>query len=283
VTGRYHETKAKDTSLLGGGKPAISLASRPANGWKVDEQDMGGTSALMPAIGKMKAIASRVEESRGEFRRSAAARREGSADFGSVTAIDEAESPPSNRRDNASIGAHPQAFHFPDDFASSDDDDSDDDEGGWLASSTFGTGHGSPRQPNPETSSRIGLDDASDVDRQNGTRRPLSEGFEDTFDPMGTFGASIDDPFAGDDDDGFGPFSDAAASDESALFDTFGDFGEFQSGSGSTGSISGDASGELTPTGDSWTFASASSSGTSTSDDLSEGDIRTVNVSDSSP
>jgi len=115
---------------------------------------------------------------------------------------------------------------------------------------------------------------------------------------MGTFGASIDDPFAGDDDDGFGPFSDAAASgtdpftfpssfsdelDESALFDTFGDFGEFQSGSGSTGSISGDASGELTPTGDSWTFASASSSGTSTSDDLSEGDIRTVNVSDSSP
>jgi len=158
VTGRYHETKAKDTSLLGGGKPAISLASRPANGWKVDEQDMGGTSALMPAIGKMKAIASRVEESRGEFRRSAAARREGSADFGSVTAIDEAESPPSNRRDNASIGAHPQAFHFPDDFASSDDDDSDDDEGGWLASSTFGTGHGSPRQPNPETSSRIGLD-----------------------------------------------------------------------------------------------------------------------------
>jgi serine/threonine-protein phosphatase 6 regulatory subunit 3 len=109
VTGRYHETKTKDTSLLGGGKPAVSLASRPANGWKVDEQDMGGTSAMMPAVGKAKAIANRVEESRGEFRRSAAARREGSTDFGSVIPMDdEDEIQPANHGDNTGIGAHPQ-------------------------------------------------------------------------------------------------------------------------------------------------------------------------------
>lgn len=104
VTGRYQETKTKDTSLLGGGKPAVSLASRPGNGWKVDEQDLGGTSALMPAA---KAISNRVEESRGEFRRSAAARREGSADFGAPMDEDEdgdivASGP------GASIGDHPQ-------------------------------------------------------------------------------------------------------------------------------------------------------------------------------
>jgi serine/threonine-protein phosphatase 6 regulatory subunit 3 len=117
VTGRYHETKTKDTSLLGGGKPAVSLASRPGNGWKVDEQDMAGTSAIMPAVGKARAIASRVEESRGEFRRSAAARREESADFGSAIPMDEEEDGPlANHGDGANIGEHPQVrrSHFGD-------------------------------------------------------------------------------------------------------------------------------------------------------------------------
>jgi hypothetical protein len=99
VTGRYQETKTKDTSLLGGGKPAVSLASRPENGWKVDETDVGGTSAIMPAV---KAITSRVEESRGEFRRSAAARREGSTDFGSAMVMGEEDA-----SSTVSIGAHP--------------------------------------------------------------------------------------------------------------------------------------------------------------------------------
>lgn len=106
---------------------------------------------------------------------------------------------------------------------------------------------------------------------------------QDAFNPVRAFGA---DPFTTEDvsivpgchasahsvqDDGFGPFSDAAAasgtdpftfssslSDEldDSVFESFGDFGEFQAGHGS---------GELTPTGDSWTFASASSSGTSAS------------------
>ena len=45
VTGRYQETKNKDTSLLGGGKPALSM-TRPgsAASWKVDEQDIAPTT-----------------------------------------------------------------------------------------------------------------------------------------------------------------------------------------------------------------------------------------------
>ena len=84
VTGRYQETKNKDTSLLGGGKPALSL-TRPgsAASWKVDEQDIPpsspgtsfGTSGLN-AVGAVKEIASRVAESQKEFRKSAAERRE---------------------------------------------------------------------------------------------------------------------------------------------------------------------------------------------------------------
>ena len=48
VTGRYLETKANDTRLLGGGKPVV--ASRNVSQWKVDEDEMssegaGGSSA----------------------------------------------------------------------------------------------------------------------------------------------------------------------------------------------------------------------------------------------
>lgn len=107
VTGRYQETKIKDTSLLGGGKPAVSLAARPGNSWKVDEQDIAGPSALMPAA---RAIANRVEESRGEFRRSAAARREGSADFGPAVPMDEDND--SGQSAASGIGAHPQVCRF---------------------------------------------------------------------------------------------------------------------------------------------------------------------------
>lgn len=119
---------------------------------------------------------------------------------------------------------------------------------------------------------------------------------QDAFNPVIAFEA---DPFNAEDvsfnldphapphsaqDDGFGPFSDAAAasgtdpftfssslSDEldDSSFESFGDFGDFQGGSG-----------ELTPTGDSWTFASASSSGTSESEGKSsDGEKRTGGVS----
>jgi len=91
VTGRYQETKNKDTSLLGGGKPALSL-TRPgsAASWKVDEQDIATPTAStsfpaggggLNAVGAVKEIASRVAESQKEFRRSVAERREISTHF----------------------------------------------------------------------------------------------------------------------------------------------------------------------------------------------------------
>lgn len=79
--------------------------------------------------------------------------------------------------------------------------------------------------------------------------------------------------------DAFGPFSDAAAASgsdpftfpsslseslvEDGTFDSFGDFGDFQNaGGGSGGADSGlEDSGHLTPTADSWSFASISSTG----------------------
>jgi len=92
VTGRYQETKNKDTSLLGGGKPALSM-TRPgsAASWKVDEHDIATTTAAstsfpsggggLNAVGAVKEIASRVAESQKEFRKSAAERREISTDL----------------------------------------------------------------------------------------------------------------------------------------------------------------------------------------------------------
>jgi len=91
VTGRYQETKNKDMSLLGGGKPALSL-TRPgsAASWKVDEQDIAttapGTSFPaggngLNAVGAVKEITSRIAESQKEFRKSAAERREISTHF----------------------------------------------------------------------------------------------------------------------------------------------------------------------------------------------------------
>jgi serine/threonine-protein phosphatase 6 regulatory subunit 3 len=72
------------------------------------------------------------------------------------------------------------------------------------------------------------------------------------------------------DNDTFGPFSDSAAAsgsdpftfrssftEDDSAFDTFGDFGDFQSAQ----------DGELTPTAGSWTFTS----GSSASDEWSEG------------
>ncbi|KAF8205512.1 SIT4 phosphatase-associated protein-domain-containing protein [Mycena galopus ATCC 62051] len=131
-----------------------------------------------------------------------------------------------------------------------EDDEGDDEDrrrwGGWLSQSTFALG-------NPPVSSRH---------LQGSERRPLgASGFDDVFTPGGD--ASIArDPF--NDDDGFGPFSDAAAADgtdpftfsssfsdemEDTAFDSFADFGEF----------SPPRDGELTPTAGSWTFTSDSS------------------------
>lgn len=74
VTGRYNETKKRDTSLLGGGKPAVNNAPRAGARWAVDEEDVKTTA--VPSNGNPGA--------NGEFKRTTGSRptRETSADFG---------------------------------------------------------------------------------------------------------------------------------------------------------------------------------------------------------
>ena len=85
VRGRYKETKKKDTSLLGGGKPTLTAnASRPAAQWKVDEEDR---SASVPPP----AVKSNLQETKGEFRRVTGSRPAlaNTADFGVAPTADD--------------------------------------------------------------------------------------------------------------------------------------------------------------------------------------------------
>lgn len=84
VTGRYEETKKRDSCLLGGGKPIIAPGAPRAAHWKVDEAD-----SVSPADG----IEDGSLEPRGEFRRAGSVRptRENSADFGPAPMEDEEE------------------------------------------------------------------------------------------------------------------------------------------------------------------------------------------------
>ncbi|TFK90277.1 SAPS-domain-containing protein [Polyporus arcularius HHB13444] len=245
VTGRYKETKKKDSSLLGGGKPVVAPSMRNgAAQWKVDEADTVATSAPGRAGEKQPA-----PEMKGEFRRSSS-RREGSADFGSMPIDDEDDDFHSTSSRFANYLVH--EIQSSDHTGSSDEASDDEDEGGgWLAQSTF------ELRPPPVTARQ----------HDNG-RRPLSaSGFDDAFgsssspDPH----ASFQDPF---EDDTFGPFSDQAAAGGADPFtfstttaddfmaESFGEFGDFQS----AGSDSFGDDGTLTPTGaDSWSFASVSS------------------------
>jgi serine/threonine-protein phosphatase 6 regulatory subunit 3 len=76
VSGRYKETKKKDSSLLGGGKPVVAPGMRGSAGsWKVDEADAGAAATSMPQE------AGGDEGLQGEFRRNVRPVREGSADF----------------------------------------------------------------------------------------------------------------------------------------------------------------------------------------------------------
>ncbi|KAI0636560.1 SIT4 phosphatase-associated protein-domain-containing protein [Trametes polyzona] len=257
VTGRYKETKKKDNVLLGGGKPVIAPSMRNAGApqWKVDEADAIAASA--PARTEQRQAGPGPgpgSEMRGEFRRTAQ-RREGSADFGAMPMDEEEEefSAAPSRFANYLV----QEMQSSDHLGSSDEASDEEEDGGWLAQSAFEL-----RQP-PVTARQ----------HDNG-RRPLSSsGFEDTFTPADTSqSTSFQDPF---EDDTFGPFSDSAAASgsdpfnfpstaateefmEDSSFESFGDFGDFQS----AGSASFEAEGTLTPTGaDSWSFASASSTG----------------------
>ncbi|KAI0273537.1 SIT4 phosphatase-associated protein-domain-containing protein [Gloeopeniophorella convolvens] len=255
VRGRYKETKRKDTSLLGGGKPAVSAnAARPNNQWQVDEED---TSASAPPP----AVKIDAQETKGEFRRATGSRPtlSNTADFGVGRAADDDD-------DDFTSATHPTFAQYlahemqpREELAGSS---SDEEDGGWLAQSRFDMQLQSSVPAGGRPPSR--------------ERRPLSEtGVESVF-PPAPADSPFSDPFAtdDDDDDGFGPFSDSAAASRSdpfnlsssfsddiqeASFDSFGDFGEFHS--------AGD--GETTPTAGSWTFASGSSH--SSSSDTGEG------------
>ncbi|KIK62939.1 hypothetical protein GYMLUDRAFT_41218 [Collybiopsis luxurians FD-317 M1] len=270
VTGRYRETKVRDTRLLGGGKPAMGLGGAGAGKWKVDEEEMSGVATVATPAPKSEVNSSGGDEMQGEFRRATSnkpkPRREASADFGvAPTSMDD--------EDDFDSGHSLRRFGY--------DDDDGDEEGGWLSqSSSFST---------------------------ISERRPLGvSGFDDVFDPGATSHSharerevDLRDPFS---DEDFGPFTAPGASgssgqadsedpfssfsssfsddmalenlDDSAFDDNFGDFGEFgefQSG-GAAGANAADSSeqtenprihtatgdqnppsdGELTPTAGSW-------------------------------
>lgn len=80
VTGRYKETKKKDTSLLGGGKPVIAPGMRNGQAqWRVDEAE---SSAAANAGADQGREGQEEEGTKGELRRDVKAAKEGSADFG---------------------------------------------------------------------------------------------------------------------------------------------------------------------------------------------------------
>ncbi|GBE81848.1 Extragenic suppressor of kinetochore protein [Sparassis crispa] len=253
VTGRYKETKKKDTSLLGGGKPVLApgMRSGPAMQWRVDEADADSQVVVPSDDG-----GDNNQQMKSEFRRTPKI-REGSADFGPASMDDE--------DDEFSTAGPPHFAHYlaqemqsAEHFESSDEaSDDEEEDSGWLAHSTFDL-------PSPPVSARQHI---------NNGRRPLSSnGFDDSFVPASSPHSAFEDPF---EDDAFGPFSDSAAASGSDPFtfpspfgedstetssfdDNFGDFGDFQSAS--SGSVEGE--GTQTPTGaDSWSFASISSTG----------------------
>ncbi|KAI0797491.1 SAPS-domain-containing protein [Abortiporus biennis] len=217
VTGRYKETKTKDTSLLGGGKPVIAPGMR--NGsvpqWKVDEADTGAGAGS-----SNEETTALQQESGGELRRNVRTAREPSADFGSGEMDDDDEEfHGGNPQFTRYLAQEMQSDHFSSDEGSSDGEE----DGGWLAQSTFDL------RP-PPVAARSHTPE----------RRPLSpSGFDDAFDPGSstTNPAPYSDPF---EDDAFGPFSDAAAASgtdpftfapgisdeipEDNSFDSFGDF-----------------------------------------------------------
>ncbi|KAH7929628.1 SAPS-domain-containing protein, partial [Leucogyrophana mollusca] len=285
VTGRYNETKKRDTSLLGGGKPAVVTAPRNGARWKVDEED--ATPALTgPATTQDKGG---VDAVKGEFKRAASARptRETSADFGPAPMEDDDEEehaagPPQFARYLAQEMQSSEAFGSSSDAS----DDEEDEDGGWLAQSTFDLSKPPLTRrshSNRHASTSNGFDVSSRQLIHSKAHFPSSQ---DAFVPSGSLREALsDDPFGVhyDEDDGFGPFSDSAAASgsdpftfssfsseeiEDTSFDSFGDFGDFQTSPAKDG--------ELTPTGGSWTFTSGSESET----EFGKGSLEEISLED---
>jgi hypothetical protein len=91
VTGRYIETKKKDSSLLGGGKPiVVPGAPRATARWRVDEEDNTPPAVNLPDNASN---TNGTHGMRGEFQRASGTRpiREISADFGRAAPEEEDE------------------------------------------------------------------------------------------------------------------------------------------------------------------------------------------------
>jgi serine/threonine-protein phosphatase 6 regulatory subunit 3 len=179
VNGRYHETKQRDSTLLGGGKPVIAAGQprgmMPASRWKADESE---TSTAADTGGGGGGDGGGGEEPQGEFRRTTSGHpSRQTADFGPAPEEGEDEDedgdgpPPQVRvlrtyssgiREewNNELIAPGSASQFARYLASemqhhrfeSGSDDDDDDNAGWLArSSTFEVGAppASARRPLP--------------------------------------------------------------------------------------------------------------------------------------
>jgi serine/threonine-protein phosphatase 6 regulatory subunit 3 len=150
VTGRYSETKQKDSSLLGGGKPVVAPGiTRLGGQWKVDE-----TEATPAASAAGPRTPEDAPEPRGEFKRATGSRptREGSADFGPAPFQDDEDD---EENESPQVGSmrlvvkleliHRIQFnrYLAQEMKTTHqfDDNSDDDEdegGGWLTRSSFG-------------------------------------------------------------------------------------------------------------------------------------------------
>ncbi|KAF8516965.1 SIT4 phosphatase-associated protein-domain-containing protein [Hysterangium stoloniferum] len=221
VNGEYRETKRRDSSLLGGGKPVIAPGSSFQKGrWaRVDEADSGGP---INGINKPEATnAVGASAMSGEFRR-----LESSSPSFARYLAEEIHATPASQYTNSGS------------FSDTSDDDDDEEEEGWLAQSLpFEFSEPSTIRPQASSISTdpfipSGSTEASTSSTSNNI------GFGDSF------------TVEGDDDDGFGPFSDAVVSNDPFQMDQDDspfDFGDFQ-----VAEAPGD--GEMTPTAGSWTF-----------------------------
>ncbi|TFK23456.1 SAPS-domain-containing protein [Coprinopsis marcescibilis] len=255
VKGRYKETKANDTRLLGGGKPIVG--SRNITQWKVDEDELANVAKDTAGVeaGGETAPGSTLKS---EFKR---AMSEGPSGHGPRNTAhffpssvdddddddDDGDAEDDDEDEDSTRAAHfarylEQEIHSSDQFNSSDEDDDDE---GWLSQSAFGLREPSVSSPHSSTD-----------------RRPLgANGFEDSFSPSEVATGGL--PRSMMDDDGFGPFADPPSSgtdpfgsfssggisEAEDMEDSF-DFGDFQS-------AEAEAELEMTPTGaNSWTFAS---------------------------
>ncbi|THV04000.1 SAPS-domain-containing protein [Dendrothele bispora CBS 962.96] len=298
VTGRYNETKIRNTASLGGGKPVVGPgarmmgemgainaglgggagagageASAEAGGGPVNAMGVGGTvGGGRPSRWKvdddepntltLAPIESGNESGQTQLRLPSLSEGGIKGEFRRST------TGKPTREGSADFGIAPM------EDMDEDDDPQQFSRYGSTAQDSFGDSDDEDDESGWLSRSTFSLRNPPALSGLQ-ERRPLgaSGGFDDTFDPTGP--SSTSDPFASSDDDAFGPFSDSSAvggadpftfssfsdndMEDGSSFDSFGDFGDFQGAD--DGLLDNVSDGELTPTAGSWTeFASGESS-----------------------